>query len=95
MQSITRSTPQREGAEKKYILSNSNSFCYENEVALSNKEEKEEANMGGVGGVWGLWGGGDNGRTEDHFLPNWAKNENVRIKSFNQYKIMPPISKWL
>ncbi|KAL2078398.1 hypothetical protein ACEWY4_026083 [Coilia grayii] len=39
----------RDLAEKKYILSNSNSFCYENEVALLNKEEKEEANMGGVG----------------------------------------------
>ncbi|XP_063077847.1 inward rectifier potassium channel 2a [Engraulis encrasicolus] len=44
----------RELAEKKYILSSSNSFCYENEVALLNKEEKEEAlNMGVVGLVEG------------------------------------------
>ncbi|RXN10167.1 inward rectifier potassium channel 2-like protein [Labeo rohita] len=39
----------RELAEKKYILSNSNSFCYENEVALSNKEEKEEGNGDSLG----------------------------------------------
>ncbi|XP_065118706.1 inward rectifier potassium channel 2a [Paramisgurnus dabryanus] len=39
----------RDLAEKKYILSNSNSFCYENEVALSNKEEKEEENEDSLG----------------------------------------------
>ncbi|NXL87608.1 KCNJ2 protein, partial [Alectura lathami] len=31
----------RDLAEKKYILSNANSFCYENEVALTSKEEDE------------------------------------------------------
>ncbi|XP_058263304.1 inward rectifier potassium channel 2a [Hemibagrus wyckioides] len=38
----------RDLAEKKYILSNSNSFCYENEVVLPNKEEKEEGDGGGL-----------------------------------------------
>uniref|UniRef100_A0A8C2JNA2 Inward rectifier potassium channel 2 n=1 Tax=Cyprinus carpio TaxID=7962 RepID=A0A8C2JNA2_CYPCA len=39
----------RDLAEKKYILCNSNSFCYENEVAISNKEEKEEGNGDSLG----------------------------------------------
>ncbi|KAM9411328.1 inward rectifier potassium channel 2-like [Salvelinus alpinus] len=39
----------RDLAEKKYILSSSNSFCYENEVALTNKEEMDEGNGGSVG----------------------------------------------
>lgn len=33
----------RDLAEKKYILSNANSFCYENEVALTSKEEENNA----------------------------------------------------
>ncbi|KAI4876896.1 hypothetical protein NFI96_008608 [Prochilodus magdalenae] len=39
------STPQcsaRELAEKKYILSASNSFCYENEIALMDKEDMDD-----------------------------------------------------
>ncbi|XP_034414687.1 inward rectifier potassium channel 2-like [Cyclopterus lumpus] len=39
----------RDLAEKKYILSNSNSFCYENEMALENKEDTDEGNGGSVG----------------------------------------------
>lgn len=34
----------RDLAEKKYILSNANSFCYENEVALTSKEEDDSEN---------------------------------------------------
>ncbi|XP_061080033.1 inward rectifier potassium channel 2-like [Conger conger] len=37
----------REFAEKKYASSSSNSFCYENEVALTDKEEMEEDDSGG------------------------------------------------
>nr|1U4F_A Chain A, Inward rectifier potassium channel 2 [Mus musculus]1U4F_B Chain B, Inward rectifier potassium channel 2 [Mus musculus]1U4F_C Chain C, Inward rectifier potassium channel 2 [Mus musculus]1U4F_D Chain D, Inward rectifier potassium channel 2 [Mus musculus] len=36
----------RDLAEKKYILSNANSFCYENEVALTSKEEEEDSENG-------------------------------------------------
>lgn len=39
----------RDLAEKKYILSNSNSFCYENEMVLDNKEDTDEGNGGSVG----------------------------------------------
>ncbi|XP_042363680.1 inward rectifier potassium channel 2a [Plectropomus leopardus] len=39
----------RDLAEKKFILSNSNSFCYENEMALENKEDTDEGNGGSVG----------------------------------------------
>uniref|UniRef100_A0A672YFF9 Potassium inwardly rectifying channel subfamily J member 2a n=1 Tax=Sphaeramia orbicularis TaxID=375764 RepID=A0A672YFF9_9TELE len=39
----------RDLAEKKYILSNSNSFCYENEMVLENKEDMDEGNGGSVG----------------------------------------------
>ncbi|XP_056440949.1 inward rectifier potassium channel 2-like [Gadus chalcogrammus] len=39
----------RDLAEKKYILSNSNSFCYENEMALESKEDTDEGNGGSVG----------------------------------------------
>ncbi|KAK2501996.1 hypothetical protein MC885_003347 [Smutsia gigantea] len=34
----------RDLAEKKYILSNANSFCYENEVALTSREEDDSEN---------------------------------------------------
>ncbi|KAG9332167.1 hypothetical protein JZ751_015743 [Albula glossodonta] len=37
----------RDLAEKKYILSSSSSFCYENELALTCREEREEGSMGG------------------------------------------------
>ncbi|KAG7460217.1 hypothetical protein MATL_G00219040 [Megalops atlanticus] len=37
----------RDLAEKKYITSSSNSFCYENEVALTDKEEMEDDDSGG------------------------------------------------
>lgn len=39
----------RDLAEKKYLLSNSNSFCYENETALEKKEDTDEGNGGSVG----------------------------------------------
>ncbi|XP_026879052.1 inward rectifier potassium channel 2a [Electrophorus electricus] len=39
----------RELAEKKYILSNPSSFCYENEVVLQSKEEKEDGDRSGLG----------------------------------------------
>ncbi|XP_056286489.1 inward rectifier potassium channel 2a [Pseudoliparis swirei] len=39
----------RDLAEKKYILSASNSFYYENEMALENKEDTDEGNGGSVG----------------------------------------------
>ncbi|KAM4525901.1 inward rectifier potassium channel 2a [Fundulus diaphanus] len=39
----------RDLAEKKYILSNTNTFCYENEIALEKKEDTDEGNGGSVG----------------------------------------------
>uniref|UniRef100_A0A3P9I6N4 Potassium inwardly rectifying channel subfamily J member 2a n=1 Tax=Oryzias latipes TaxID=8090 RepID=A0A3P9I6N4_ORYLA len=39
----------RDLAEKKYILSSTNSFCYENEMALENKEDMDEGNGSSVG----------------------------------------------
>nr|XP_015817638.2 inward rectifier potassium channel 2a [Nothobranchius furzeri] len=39
----------RDLAEKKYPLSNSSSFCYENEVVQEKKEDTDEGNGGSVG----------------------------------------------
>ncbi|KPP78179.1 inward rectifier potassium channel 2-like [Scleropages formosus] len=39
----------RDLAERKYILPNSNSFCYENEVVLGNKDDAEEGLTGSMG----------------------------------------------